>query len=163
MCYFVLRRSFRVGLIALNFGSLDLAILFSYILVIQSFPRIMAYVRDRFVANKQGRFECGCCETQVMKVRGAVQNFYISCLYNNPDLDDRIFDLLLRVKARIHDANHRFFLWVIYTLIIGSSLILLERIVTRWQTSIFVHFPLVDGGTLDLLMTDVPASQVWLA
>lgn len=98
-----------------------------------------------------------------MKVRGAVQNFYISCLYNNPDLDDRIFDLLLRVKARIYDANHRFFLWVIYTLIIGSSLILLERIVTRWQTSIFVHFPLVDGGTLDLLMTDVPASQVWLA
>ena len=60
---------------------------------------LAAYVRDGFGAHRQGRFECGCCETLVLRVCGAVQNFYVFCLYRNPDLDDRIYDCLLRAMA----------------------------------------------------------------
>ena len=54
-----------------------------------------AYVRDGYVAFRQPKFECGCCEILFFRVCGVRQNFYVYSLYRNPDLDDRIFDCLL--------------------------------------------------------------------
>ena len=54
-----------------------------------------AYVRDRYGAFRQPKFECGCCEMLVFMVCGVRLNLYVLSLYHNPDLDDRIFDCLL--------------------------------------------------------------------
>ena len=54
-----------------------------------------AYVRDGYGAFRQPKFECGCCETLVVRVCGLTQNFYVYSLYRNPDLEDRIYDCLL--------------------------------------------------------------------
>ena len=50
-----------------------------------------AYVRDRYGAFRQPKFECGCCEMLFFGVCGVRQNLYVSSLYSNPDLDNRIF------------------------------------------------------------------------
>ena len=68
--------------------------------------RVMAaYIRDGYGAFRQPKFECGCCEILIFRVRGARQNFYVFSLSRNPDLDDRIFDCLqhqwLRCRLRI--------------------------------------------------------------
>ena len=54
-----------------------------------------AYVRDKYGAFRQPKFECGCCEMLVFRVCGVRQNLYVYSLYRNPDLDDRIFYCLL--------------------------------------------------------------------
>ena len=54
--------------------------------------RMAAYVRDGYGAFRQPKFECGCCEMLVFMVCNMRQNLYVFSLYNNPDLDDRIFD-----------------------------------------------------------------------
>ena len=51
-----------------------------------------AYERDGYGVFRQPKFECGCCEMLVVRVCGLRQNFYVYCLYRNPDLDDRIYD-----------------------------------------------------------------------
>ena len=50
---------------------------------------------------------CGCCEKLVFRVCGARQNFYMFCLYRNPDLDDRIYDCLLTAMAAVQAADAR--------------------------------------------------------
>ena len=49
------------------------------------------YVRDGYGVFRQPKFECGCCEMVVFWVCGARQNFYLFCLYRNPDLNHRIY------------------------------------------------------------------------
>ena len=67
--------------------------------------RVMAaYVRDRYGAFRQPKFECGCCEMLVCGVR---QNLYVYSLYHNPDLDDRIFDCLLASMAAVQAEDVR--------------------------------------------------------
>ena len=51
-----------------------------------------AYVRDRYGAFRQPKFECCCCEMLVFMVCGVRQNLYVYSLYRNPDQDDRISD-----------------------------------------------------------------------
>ena len=58
--------------------------------------RVMAaYVRDVYGAFRQPTFEFGCCEMLVFRVCGARQNFYVSSLYRNANLGDRIYECLL--------------------------------------------------------------------
>ena len=45
-----------------------------------------AYVRDGYGAFGKPKFECGCCEILVFRVRGVRQNLYVFSLYRNPDL-----------------------------------------------------------------------------
>ena len=64
-----------------------------------------SYVRDGYGAFRQPKFECGCCEMLVFRVCGARKNFYVSSLYCNPDLDDRIYDCLLTAMAAVQAAD----------------------------------------------------------
>ena len=66
---------------------------------------IAAYVRDGYGAFRQLKFECGCCEMLAFRVCGARQNFYVFSLYDNPDLDDRIYDCLLTAMAAVQAAD----------------------------------------------------------
>ena len=58
-------------------------------------------------AFRQPKFGCGCCEMLVFKVCGARQNFYVYSLYRNPDLDDRIYEYLLRALAAVPAVDVR--------------------------------------------------------
>ena len=60
-----------------------------------------AYVRDGYGAFRQPKFECGCCEMLVFRVCGVRRNLYVYSFYRNPDLDDRIFDCLLKSMAAV--------------------------------------------------------------
>ena len=72
-----------------------------------------AYVRDGYGAFRQPKFECGSCELLVFRDCGVRQNLYGYSLYNNPDLDDRIFYCLLASMAAVHAEDFRaFFLFV---------------------------------------------------
>ena len=62
---------------------------------------MVAYVRDGYGAFWQPKFECDCCEMLVFRVCVERQNLYVSRLYRNPDLDDRIFDCLLTSMAAV--------------------------------------------------------------
>ena len=52
------------------------------------------YVRNRYWAFRQPKFECGCCEMLTFVVCDARQNFNVLGLYGNHDLDDRIYECL---------------------------------------------------------------------
>ena len=43
----------------------------------------------------------------VFRVCGAFQNFYVFSLYRNPDLDDWIYDCLLKATAAVQAADAR--------------------------------------------------------
>ena len=60
-----------------------------------------AYVQDGNGGLYQSKFECGCCKMLVFRVCGVRQNLYVSSLYRNPDLDDRIFYSLLASIAAV--------------------------------------------------------------
>ena len=99
---------------------------------------------------------------------GARQNFYLFSLYRNPDLDDRIFDCLLTAMAVVQavDARASFLLvgdlnghnqeWL------GSTTTDRHRVAAPDFATVSGCDQLVigpnhaHGGTLDLLMTDVP-------
>ena len=66
-----------------------------------------AYVRDGYGAFRQPKFECGCCEILVFRVRCVRQNLYVFSLYRNPDLDDRIFYCLLTSMAAVQAEDVR--------------------------------------------------------
>ena len=66
-----------------------------------------AYVRDRYGAFRQPKFECGCCEMLVFRECSAGQNFYVFSLYRNPDLDNRIYYCLLTAMATVQAADAR--------------------------------------------------------
>ena len=66
-----------------------------------------AYVRDVYLAFRQPKFECGCCEMQFFMVRGARQNLYVFSLCHNPGLDDLIFGCLQTSMAAVNDEDVR--------------------------------------------------------
>ena len=65
------------------------------------------YVRSDFSAMHKTAFECKCHETQVFKVSGKHNNFYIFSLYRNPDLDDSIYDCLFNRIAAVQESDRR--------------------------------------------------------
>ena len=126
------------------------------------------YVRDGFSAHRQARYECGCCESFVVRVCGARQNFYLFGAYRNPDLDDHIFDCFLSAMADIQAADrHAAFVFVgdfngHHEEWLGSSRTDVHgRAALEFATlsgcSQLVRGPTHrDGGVLDLVLTDVP-------
>ena len=104
----------------------------------------------------------------VFRVYGVRQNLYVFSLYRNPDLDDRIFDCLLASMAAVKteeirasflfmgDLNGHHQEWL------GSATTYRQGVAAFDFSTVFGCDQLVvgsthaRGGTLDLLMTDVP-------
>ena len=131
-----------------------------------------AYVRDGYGAFRQPKFECGCCEMLVFRVCGARQNLEFS-LYRNPDSDDRIFDCLLTSMAAVHaedvlasflfvgDLNGHHQEWLSSTTTNRHGVAAFDFATVSRYNQFGVGATHARGGTLDLLMTDVP-DLVWV-
>ena len=127
-----------------------------------------AYERDGYGAFRQPKFECGCCEMYVFKVCGVRQNLYVFSLYSNPDVYNRIFDCLLKSIAAVQAEDVRASFWFVGDLnghhreCLGSATTNRHGVAAfDFATMSFCDQLVVGptharGGTLDLLMTDVP-------
>ena len=127
-----------------------------------------ACVRDGYGAFRQGKFECGCCEMMLFRVCGARQYFCVFCLYRNPDLDDRIYDCLLTAMAAVQPADARpSFLfvgdlnghhqeWLGSTTTNRHGVAALDFATVSGCDQLVIGPTHARGGTLDLLITDVP-------
>ena len=104
----------------------------------------------------------------IFSVCGVRQNLYVFSLYRNPDLDDRIFDCLLTSMAAVQAEDERASLLFVGDLNghhqewLGSTTTNRNGVapfdfVTLSDCDLLVVGPThARGGTLDLLMTDVP-------
>ena len=127
-----------------------------------------AYVRDEYGAFRQPKFECGCCEMLIFNVCGVRQNLYVFSLYRSPDQVDRIFDCLLISMAVVQAEDVRAsFLFVgdlngYHQEWLGSATTNRHGVAAFDFATVSGCDQLVvgpihaRGGTLDLLMTDVP-------
>ena len=127
-----------------------------------------AYVRDAFEAFCQPKFECGCCEMLVFRVCDVRQNLYVYSLYRNPELDDRISDYLLASMAVVQAENVRdSFLfvgdlnghhqeWLGSTSANRHGVTAFDLATVSGCDQLVVDPTHARGGTLDLLITDVP-------
>ena len=104
----------------------------------------------------------------VFRVCGARQNFYVFSLYRNPDLDDRIYEYLLTAMASVQAADAR----ASYVFVgdlndhhqewLGSSttnrhgVAALDFATVSGCDQLVIGTTHARGGTLYLLMTDVP-------
>ena len=104
----------------------------------------------------------------MFRVCAARQNFYMSSLYRNPDLDDRIYDCLLIAMAAVQVADARAS-FVFVGDLNGHHQELLRSTITNHHGIAALDFANVSccdqlvigptharGGTINLLMTDVP-------
>ena len=127
-----------------------------------------AYVRDGYGEFRQTKFECGCCEMVVFMVCGMRQNVYVYSFYCNPDLDDRIFYCLLASMAAVQAEDVRVsFLFVgdfngHHQELLGSTttnrhgVAAFDFATVSGCDQLVVGPTHARGGTVDLLMTDVP-------
>ena len=127
-----------------------------------------AYVRDGYGAFREPKFECGCCEMLVFRVCGVRQNLYVYSLYRNPDLDDRIFDCLLALMAAVQaevvrasflfvgDLNGHHQEWSGSTTKNRHGVVVFDFATVSGCDQLAVGPTHSRGGTLDLLMSDVP-------
>ena len=65
------------------------------------------YIRSGCSPSHKASFECGCLETQIIKVCGKHNNFYLVSVYWNPDADDGNFDCLLVSMAAIQENDRK--------------------------------------------------------
>ena len=126
------------------------------------------YVRDGFGAFRQPKFECGCCEMLFFRVCDMRQNFYVYSLYRNPDLDDLIFDCLQASMAAVQAEEVRAFFqfegdlnghhqeWLGSTTTNHHAVAAFHFATVSGCDQLVVGQTHVRGGTLDLLMTEVP-------
>ena len=127
-----------------------------------------AYVRDSYGAFRQPKFECGCCEMLVFRVCGVSQNLYVYSLYRHPDLVNRTFDCLLSSMAAVQaeDVSASFLFWgdlnghhqerLGSTTTNRHGVAAFDFATASGCNQLFVGSTHARGGTLDLLMTDVP-------
>ena len=127
-----------------------------------------SYVRDTYGAFRQPKFECGCCEMLFLRVCGVRQNIYAHSLYRNPHLDDRIFDCLLASMAAVpaEDVRASFLFvgdlnglhqeWLGSTTTNRHGVAAFDFATVSGCDQWVVGPTRARGGTLDLLMTDVP-------
>ena len=113
-------------------------------------------------------FECSCCEMLFFMVCGVRQNLYVFNLYRNPDLDDRIFDCLLTSMAAVQveyvrafflfpgDLNGNHQEWLGSTTTNSHGVAAFDLATVSGCDQLVVGPTHARGGTLDLLMTDVP-------
>ena len=120
-------------------------------------------IRTRYGEFRQSKFECGCCEMLAFMVCGARKNLHVFSLFRNPDLDNRIFDCLLTSVAAVQaedvrasflfvgDLNSHHQKWL------GSTTTNRRGVATLSGCNQFAVGPThARGGTLDLMMTNVP-------
>lgn len=134
-------------------------------------PRVRGmavYVRDGFSASLASSYSCNCCEMQIVRVCGGRMNFYVFSLYRNPDIDDHIFDCLVSSMSSIQEADRRAAFIFTGDLIahhaqwLGSARTDGHGVAARDFADISGCEQMVTGpthllgGTLDLLLTDVP-------
>ena len=127
-----------------------------------------AYERDGYGPFRQPKFEYGCCEMLVFRVCGATENFYVFSLYRNPDLDDRINQCLLTAMAAvpavyvlasflfIDDLNGHHQEWLGSTITNRPGVAALAFATVPGCDQLVTGPTHARGGTLDLMMTDVP-------
>ena len=127
-----------------------------------------ACVRDGYGTFHQPKFECGCCQMLLFRVCGARQNFYVFSLYRNPNLDYRIYNSLLTATAAVHSADARASFLFVCDLNghrqerLGSTttnrlgVAALDFATVSGCDQLVIGPTHARGGTLDLLMTDVP-------
>ena len=127
-----------------------------------------AYVRDGYRVFRQPKFNCGCCEMLVFRVCGVRQNLYVFGLYRNPDPDDRIFDCLLTSLAAVQaedvrasflfvgDLNGHHLEWLGSTTTSRHGVAAFNFATVSGCDQLVVGPTHTRGGTLDLLVTDVP-------
>ena len=127
-----------------------------------------AHVRDGYGALHQPKFKCGCYEMLFFRVCGVRQNLYVYSLYRNPLLDDRIFYCLLASMATVQavdvcasflfvgefNGHHQEWLSSMTTNRHGVAAFDLATVSGCDQLDIGPTN--ARGGTLDLMMTDVP-------
>ena len=130
--------------------------------------RMAAYVRDGFEAFRSRKIECGYCEILFFRVCGVRHNIYVYSLYRNADLDDLIFDCLLASMAAVQAEDFCASLMFMGDLIghqqewFGSTTMNRHGVAAFDFTTVSDCYQLdvgpthSRGGTLDLLMTDVP-------
>ena len=129
---------------------------------------IAAYVLDGYVAFHQPKLEGGCCEMLVIRVGGVRQNLVVFSLYRNTDLDNRIFDCLVASMAAMQiedirasfvfvgDLNGHHQEWLGSTTTDRHGVAALDFATVSGCDQLVVSPTNARGGTLDLLMTDVP-------
>ena len=127
-----------------------------------------ANVRDGYGAFRQPKFECGCCEMLFFMVCVVRKNLYVYSLYRNPDLDDRIFDCLLASMAAVQaedvrasflsvgDLNGHHQEWSGTTTTNCHGVVAFNFATVSGCDQLVVDPTHARGGTLNLLMTDVP-------
>ena len=110
----------------------------------------------------------GCCEMLVFSVCGVRQNLYVYSLYRNPDIDDRIFYCLLASMAAVQaedvrasflfvgDLNGHHQEWLGSTTTNHHEVAAFDLAAVSGCDQLVVGLTHARGGTLDLLMTDVP-------
>ena len=127
---------------------------------------MVAYIRDWYGAFCQPNLESGCYEMMVFRVCTMRQNIIVLSLYHN-----QIFDCLLMVTVQAEDV-HSYFLFVggmngHPQEWLGSKTINHHGVAAFVFTTVSGCDQLVVspthacGGTLELLMTDVP-DKVWV-
>ena len=96
------------------------------------------------------------------------QNLYVCSVYRNPDLDDRIFDCLLASMAAVQaedvrasflflgDLNGHHQEWLGSTTTTHNGFAAFDFATVSGCDQLVVGTTHARGGTLDLLMTDVP-------
>ena len=102
----------------------------------------------------------------IVRVCGVRQNFYVFSLYCNPDLDDRIFDCLLPSMAAVQaedasflfvgDLNGHHREWMGSATTNRNGVAAFDFATVSGCDQLVVGPSHARGGTLDLLMTDVP-------
>ena len=115
----------------------------------------------------QPKLGCGCYEMQVYKVCCVRQHFYVTSLYRSPDLDNPIFDCLLKLMSDVQAEDVHASLLFVGDLN-GNHQEWLGSTTTNRHGGAAFDFATVSGydqlvvgpthagsGTLDLLMTDV--------
>ena len=102
------------------------------------------------------------------RVCGVRQNLYVYSLYRNPDLDDRILDCLLALMAAVQaddirasflfvgDLNGHHQEWLGSTTTNRHGVEAFDFVTVSGCDQLVVGPTYACGGTLDLLMTDVP-------
>ena len=126
-----------------------------------------AYIRDGCGAFRQPKFECGYGEMLFLGIC-VRQNLYVFSLYYNPDLDGRIFDCLLASMAAVQaadvrasflfwgDLNGHLQEWLGSTTTNPHGVAAYDFVTVYGCDQLVVGPTNARGGTLDLLITDVP-------
>ena len=65
------------------------------------------YIKEGFSPSPKLLYNCGCHESQVVKVSSILLNLYVLASQRNPDLDDTIYNYLLIKMADVQDADSK--------------------------------------------------------